>query len=86
MSLVKENRQPADQLRFIPLTYNNADSHTSALRLVLSLLPDWEFGEGQIEFIRFTDGITNTVGSKGARKTGETKTMEAHMAENAISF
>ena len=63
MSLEKVNEKPADQLRFIPLTYNNADSHTSALRLVLSLLPNWEFGEGKIEFIRFTDGITNTVGS-----------------------
>lgn len=45
----------------IPLSYNNADSQASALRLILTLFPDWEHGEGPIEFIRFTDGITNTV-------------------------
>ena len=49
-------------LRTIPLSYNNADSQTSALRLVLTLFPNWENDEGKIEFIRFTDGITNTVG------------------------
>ena len=48
-------------IRYIPLTYNNADSQTSALRLILTLFPDWEHGNGQIEFVRFTDGITNTV-------------------------
>ena len=49
------------QLRHIPLSYNNADSVPSALRLVLTLYPDWERAEGEIEFIRFKDGITNTV-------------------------
>lgn len=49
------------ELRHIPLSYNNADSQSSALRLILTLLPEWEHGEGPIEFIRFTDGITNTV-------------------------
>jgi len=48
-------------LRHIPLSYNNADSQSSALRLILTILPEWEHGEGPIEFIRFTDGITNTV-------------------------
>jgi len=48
-------------LRYIPLSYNNADSHTSALRLILTLFPKWEHDNGQIEFIRFTDGITNTL-------------------------
>lgn len=49
--------------RFIPLSYNHADSQASALRLVLALNPDWEHGDGKIEFVRFTDGITNTVGA-----------------------
>ncbi|KAK2807399.1 hypothetical protein FQN51_003225 [Onygenales sp. PD_10] len=48
-------------LRYIPLSYNHADSQASALRLVLTLNPHWEHAEGKIEFIRFTDGITNTL-------------------------
>lgn len=55
------NAGTSKTLRHIPLSYNNADSQSSALRLVLTLLPEWEHGEGPIEFIRFTDGITNTV-------------------------
>jgi hypothetical protein len=48
-------------LRFIPLSYNNADSQASALRLVLSINPHWEGAGNNIELVRFTDGITNTV-------------------------
>lgn len=48
-------------LRFIPLSYNHADSQASALRLVLTLNPQWEGPDNKIEFVRFTDGITNTV-------------------------
>ncbi|KIN01990.1 hypothetical protein OIDMADRAFT_161750 [Oidiodendron maius Zn] len=48
------------KVRFIPLTYNQAESQTSALRLILTLRPEWEH-EGKIEFVRFTDGITNTL-------------------------
>ena len=48
-------------LRHIPLSYNNADSQGSALRLLFTLFPEWEHAEGEIKFIRFTDGITNTV-------------------------
>lgn len=51
----------ASKVRFIPLTYNSAESQTSALRLILALRPDWEHGDSKIEFIRFTDGITNTL-------------------------
>jgi ethanolamine kinase len=47
------------KVRFIPLSYNQAESQTSALRLILTLRPEWE--AGKIEFIRFTDGITNTL-------------------------
>lgn len=48
------------KVRFIPLSYNQAESQTSALRLILTLRPEWEH-EGKIEFVRFTDGITNTL-------------------------
>jgi ethanolamine kinase len=47
------------KVRFIPLTYNSSESQTSALRLILALRPEWE--GGKIEFVRFTDGITNTL-------------------------
>ena len=47
------------KIRFIPLTYNQAESQTSALRLILTLRPEWE--NGKVEFVRFTDGITNTL-------------------------
>jgi ethanolamine kinase len=49
------------KVRFIPLSYNQGDSQTSALRLILTLRPEWEHTDGKIEFIRFTDGITNTL-------------------------
>ena len=55
------NGNALSNFRYIPLSYNNADSETSALRLVLTLNPDWEGPGNKIEFVRFTDGITNTV-------------------------
>lgn len=47
--------------RHIPLSYSHADSHASALRLILALNPHWEGPGNNVEFVRFTDGITNTV-------------------------
>ncbi|GFP52737.1 hypothetical protein ACSS6W_003168 [Trichoderma asperelloides] len=46
-------------VRFLPVTYDNSDSQESALRLIQSLFPQW--AKDDIEFIRFTDGITNTL-------------------------
>ncbi|KAL1973543.1 hypothetical protein VTN31DRAFT_6178 [Thermomyces dupontii] len=63
----------AESLRFIPLSYNHADSHASALRLVLSINPHWEGPENRIEFVRFTDGITNTLLKIVNRKPGLTE-------------
>ncbi|MCJ1317132.1 hypothetical protein MMC15_002454 [Xylographa vitiligo] len=57
-------------LRRISLSYNNADSYASALRLVLALFPDWEHAKGEIEFIRFKDGITNTLLKAIKRRPG----------------
>lgn len=52
---------PKADVRFIPLSYNVTESQTSALRLILTLFPEWEHTDGKIEFVRFTDGITNTL-------------------------
>jgi ethanolamine kinase len=57
------NTHPADSIRYIPLSYDNADSHNSALNLILALRPEWKAYKDTVEFVRFTDGITNTVRS-----------------------
>jgi ethanolamine kinase len=54
-------QSPYDSLRNIPQYYDNADSHNSALNLILALRPEWQETKDTIEFVRFTDGITNTV-------------------------
>ena len=48
----------------LPLSYDAVDSHASALRLIHALRPDWDRADGEIVFERFTEGITNTVGSR----------------------
>jgi ethanolamine kinase len=56
----KTTAAPDSHVKYIPLTYSPQDSHTSATRLILLLFPSW--GQtGSIEFVRFTDGITNTL-------------------------
>ncbi len=51
----------AKQLKHIDLYYDNANSHESALALVLALRPEWQDTKSTIDFVRFKDGITNTV-------------------------
>ena len=51
----------AKNLRHIDLFYDSADSHESALALILALRPDWQATKDTIDFVRFKDGITNTV-------------------------
>jgi ethanolamine kinase len=58
-----------DALRYIPLSYNNADSQLSVTRLMLALNPDWTNGEGPLDTVRFTDGITNTVRQETLRES-----------------
>ena len=53
------------KLRHLSASFNNADLHSSALRLIFALFPIWEQEEGEIKFTRFTDGITNTVSQSG---------------------
>ncbi|KAF9889749.1 hypothetical protein FE257_007055 [Aspergillus nanangensis] len=60
-------------LRYIPQSYNHADSQASALRLVLTLNPHWEGAGNKVEFVRFTDGITNTLLKIINRKPGLTE-------------
>ena len=48
-------------LKYIPLSHDAANSEASALKLVTTLFPEWEQSLGSVEFVRFTDGITNTV-------------------------
>jgi len=51
----------SEDLQHIALSYNNAESEATALKLVFALYPHWQHQEGEVEFVRFTDGITNTV-------------------------
>jgi len=51
----------AKSIRYIDLLYSNADSQESALSLILTLRPEWQATKDTIEFVRFKDGITNTV-------------------------
>lgn len=48
-------------VRFIPQTYDGSDSENSARQLILALRPEWSSEDSDIEFVRFTDGITNTL-------------------------
>ncbi|KAK0737665.1 kinase-like domain-containing protein [Apiosordaria backusii] len=49
-------------IRRIPLSYDSANSEESALELVLTIRPDWaDPASNKVEFVRFTDGITNTL-------------------------
>lgn len=48
-------------VRFISLEYDSGDSDASALQLVTELRPEWKAPGSRIEFVRFTEGITNTL-------------------------
>ncbi|KAK4250493.1 kinase-like domain-containing protein [Corynascus novoguineensis] len=61
------------QIRYIPLSYDSANSKESALRLVLSIRPDWESPDSNVEFVRFTDGITNTLLKAVNKRAGLSK-------------
>lgn len=54
-----------DELPNIPLSYSVANSQTSASQLIYTLFPEWAPARGGrgLKFVRFTDGITNTVGA-----------------------
>ncbi|KAL5419324.1 hypothetical protein PMIN03_000516 [Paraphaeosphaeria minitans] len=52
---------PYESIRYIPARYNYEDSDNSALSLILTLRPEWREVKDSVEFVRFTDGITNTL-------------------------
>lgn len=48
-------------VRFIPLSYDSNDSENSARKLIFTIAPQWAGEDSKVEFVRFTDGITNTL-------------------------
>ncbi|KAL8689893.1 MAG: hypothetical protein Q9218_004542 [Villophora microphyllina] len=80
MSLkVETNGEPA--YRRLPLSHTTTDSQASALRLVLALFPDWEDTDGNVEFVRFKEGITNTLLKAVKKRQGYT---EKDIDENSV--
>ncbi|KAF2771644.1 kinase-like protein [Teratosphaeria nubilosa] len=68
--------QPVDSplsLRHIPYHFDNEDADKSALDLVEALNEDWRTAEGPVVFVRFTDGITNTLTKAVKKKPGLTE-------------
>ncbi|KAI3341768.1 kinase-like domain-containing protein [Ustulina deusta] len=65
------------QIHYIPLSYdstsNSTNDDSSARRLILALRPDWSSSDSEVEFVRFTDGITNTLLKAVNRKPGLSK-------------
>lgn len=57
----------------LPLTYDAADSNASATELIIKLRPEWASSNSKIEFVRFTDGITNTLLKAVNRRDGLSK-------------
>ncbi|KAK5655037.1 hypothetical protein OQA88_6796 [Cercophora sp. LCS_1] len=61
------------RIRYIPLSYTGPDSNDSALSLVLAIRPEWAEPCSNVEFVRFTDGITNTLLKAVNKKPGLSK-------------
>lgn len=61
------------RVRYLPLKYDSQDSESSALKLILTLVPEWGHGDSRVEFVRFTDGITNTLLKAVNRRPGLSK-------------
>lgn len=55
---------------FLSLRYDPSSSESSALNLILALRADWQLPGSKVEFIRFTDGITNTLLKAVNRRAG----------------
>lgn len=59
---------------YIPFQYDNAHADQSALQLVQAYAPAWkDEKDGPVVFIRFTDGITNTLTKATKNSPGKTK-------------
>lgn len=51
----------SSNVKTIALHYDASNSESSARKLVFDLNPEWELSPGPVEFVRFKEGITNTV-------------------------
>lgn len=63
----------ASHVRFVSLSYDSGDYEQSARNLILAVRPEWTDQESQIEFVRFTDGITNTLLKAVNKRSGWSK-------------
>ncbi|OQO04984.1 hypothetical protein B0A48_08002 [Cryoendolithus antarcticus] len=52
---------PIDGVRYIPLFFDTAHAEDSALKLVQAYAPEWILNTAHIQFVPFTEGITNTL-------------------------
>lgn len=68
-------------LRHIAFTFDSSAPEQSALRLIEEYDPTWKTEEGPVEFVRFTDGITNTLMKAVKRRPGLS---ELEIDRNAI--
>ncbi|PVI08584.1 kinase-like protein [Periconia macrospinosa] len=64
---------PYNAIRYIQQSYDISNSHASALSLVLALRPEWRDSQDTIDFVRFTDGITNTLMKAVNKRPGLSK-------------
>ncbi|KAH6626001.1 kinase-like domain-containing protein [Chaetomium sp. MPI-SDFR-AT-0129] len=61
-------------IQYIPLSYDSTNSEDSARRLVLAIRPDWaSSADANLQFVRFTDGITNTLLKAVNKRAGLSK-------------
>ncbi|KAI8629237.1 kinase-like protein [Xylariaceae sp. FL1651] len=67
------NGSSTGQIRYIPLSFDSTNCDSSARQLILALQPEWSGPDSRIEFVRFTDGITNTLLKAINRKPGLSK-------------
>ena len=85
MSAPIRNGDNPVETRHLDMTYDSTDSNASALTLIYSLYPSWKHDEGPVEFTRFTEGITNTVGFPWANVTSNTTDSSASQSDEGQS-
>jgi hypothetical protein len=61
MSLSRDGNDDVSGLKYLPLSYDPINSDVSARELIYALYPEWETSPGDVEFVRFKEGITNNV-------------------------
>lgn len=62
--------ESSSSVRFVAACYDGQNSEQSARQLILAVRPDWAGEDSKIEFVRFTDGITNTLLKAVNKKNG----------------